>query len=137
MLKKIGIVAVMLLAACLQTEDAPDETSAAQESIVQQQPGGKAEACALARDLGLGETALQSCLAGSPISSRGVLAPLPTRPAATQACNTYYGTCSGVNGCSRAVGEGWELTNCGSFLYSWMTICNGQPSGWGVGFCLF
>lgn len=43
----------------------------------------------------------------------------------------------GIAGCSRAVGEGWELTNCGPFIYSWMTICGGQPTGWGVGLCLF
>lgn len=138
---KLGIAAAILLTACVQTEDATegalDETSVSEDSTVRDAPGGKSEACALATELGLGETAVQSCLAGAPISNRGVLAPLPTRPAATQACNTYYGSCSGISGCSRAVGEGWELTNCGSFLYSWMTICNGQPTGWGTGFCFF
>jgi hypothetical protein len=97
----------------------------------------RSESCELAPD----KRALESCLAGSPISAAGELAEVPSAPfsttAALGACATYTGSCTGINGCSRAVGGGWEFTVCGTFIYAWMTICDGQPTGWGNGICLF
>lgn len=140
MIRYTGLLFALCISACVVEPDNQTETTTTQDlaqdlrdTAVKDPPNDKDAACQLAVD----KLAIQSCLAGSPISASGLIAALPTEPQATQACNTYYGGCTGINGCSRAIGEGWELTNCGTFLYSWMTICNGQPTSWGTGFCFF
>lgn len=92
------------------------------------------ELCPLAAKEG-GDLAVSSCRAGAPISDLGKLVTQPSGDVQSQGCSTYYGSCTGVYGCSRATGGGWQVTHCGSWLYTWMTVCDGQPSGWGTGFC--
>jgi hypothetical protein len=135
MLKNVMLLAVLMSACTTDPADNTDQSAGSAEPGSQASDGKPGE-CKRAQELGYGDAAVQSCQAGAPINGEGVVAE-PSDKAFFAQCNTYYGGCSGVNGCSRAVGEGWELTNCGSFLYSWMTICDGEPSSWGTGFCLF
>lgn len=143
MSKRILLCLTMLVSACAvdpgdKTDPAQDVAAASAEAAARKASSEpKTEDCKLAEELGLGKLAVQSCLAAAPINAGGAVAQLPDGTATTQACNTYYGSCSGISGCSRAVGGGWEVTFCGSWLYTWMTVCDGQPTGWGTGFCLF
>lgn len=142
MLKQVGMCLVMLASACATEADESDEADA-EQSIAE--PAGArqapikpaAESCKLAEELGCDKLAVRSCLAGAPINAGGTMAEVHGGPAITEACNTYYGNCSGGDGCSSAIGGGWEYTACGSFLYAWMTICDGHASAWGTGFCVF
>lgn len=128
---KTLILLTVLVSAC-----ATDPTGDADRMAGSTEPGVKPGDCQRAQELGYGDAAVESCMAAAPINGDGVIAE-PSDNVFLAGCNTYSGACSGISGCSRAVGEGWQLTNCGSFIYSWMTICGGQPTGWGIGICLF
>jgi hypothetical protein len=97
--------------------------------------------CQLARDLGYSEADVLSCLEGTPVktndSSESSKTPTsnPKGTVTAQACNTYYGRCTSWYGCSKAEGEGWAHTSCGSWHYAWLTVCNGEATGWGEGLC--
>jgi hypothetical protein len=54
-----------------------------------------------------------------------------------QWCDTFYGSCTGRYGTSCAYGDGWVACATGSFLYTWLTICDGNPTGYGTGFCFW
>ena len=99
------------------------------------------DSCALAASQYKEPSAYISCKQGLPVDQGGNFASsLPTSPGEetlTSSCNTYYGKCSGFSGCSRSSGEGWELVACGTWLYTWLTICEGQPRSWGTGFCFY
>ncbi len=92
--------------------------------------------CELARELGYSEADVLSCEQGAPVEIEGYVANAEGEVSA-QACNTYYGSCMGISGCSRAVGEGYSYTECGSWKYVWMTVCDGVKTGWGVGGCVW
>jgi len=133
MLKRMCVCLLVMVSACAVdagTEGEKEQELGGSEAAAARTPGPRPEAGQLAAAFDSGKLAVRSCLAGAPVSAAGAIAELTTTGAATaQSCATYTGTCSGVNGCSRAFGGGWQFTACGSFLYAWMTICDGQPSG--------
>jgi hypothetical protein len=140
MMNRLGVCLLVLISACAVEADTDGEVEqalagSAAEAAQPADPGPAV--CKPAEAYDAGKLAVRSCLAGVPINVSGLLAEPTTGAASTQSCATYYGSCSGGNGCSRAVGGGWQFTACGSFLFAWMTICDGQPTGWGTGFCLF
>ncbi|MFP2908413.1 hypothetical protein ACLESD_25840 [Pyxidicoccus sp. 3LFB2] len=47
----------------------------------------------------------------------------------------YHGPCTSFGGCSTATGGGYSHTQCGSWLYAWLRVCDGRPVGWGYGAC--
>ncbi len=128
MLMTLGAAACAVESEEVQAPEVPAVTPTEGDSKVMP------ELCPLAAKEG-GDLAVSSCQASAPITDLGKLATQPAGDVQSQACSTYYGSCTGISGCSRATGEGWQFTKCGSWLYAWMTVCNGQPSGWGTGFC--
>jgi len=142
MKNRLGVCLLVLVSACAVDagNEGEVEQALAQSGAELARPAGpkpEAEACKLAETYDASKLAVRSCIAGRPIDASGLFAESTTGDVRSQACMTYQGSCSGVNGCSRAVGGGWEFTACGTFLFAWMTICDGQPTGWGTGFCLF
>ncbi|NMO16929.1 hypothetical protein HPC49_23425 [Pyxidicoccus fallax] len=132
-------VSLSTLAACGGSEadglEPPDEALPETEDDA---PVTDNTACDAAASLG--ELDLLSCRNGAPVSADGRVAVGTGEmegEVSAQSCTTYYGTCTGIGGCSRAVGGGWQFTVCGPFLYAWMTVCDGQPRGWGGGVCLW
>ena len=140
----IGVMGALALAAvgCMADDDPPVGEPAAEESEAAAADDALAMDCSGAAALG-GDRAETSCELGVPVDLDGVPADEregdgETSELVARTCNTYYGGCTGIwYGCSRAAGEGWEVTACGSFLYAWLTICDGAPSAWGTGFCIF
>ena len=138
MTMRIAVCLILAASACVGDEasrqaDAKDPLTTAGP---QPPPSPDVETCKLASRLGLGERAVQSCESGAPVDDAGNVAASPRDLVRPQACNTYHGSCTGVSGCSRAVGGGWQITFCGPFLRTWMEVCDGQPTGWGTDPCL-
>ena len=142
-LRPVGVAALgatlLLWSACASVEGGVEDVQHLDDQAA-------AEHCELVLDQDPDDgLAYLSCSLGQPVNAAGFTAgdlagektPGDDSETAYKACNTYYGLCTGANGCSRAVGEDWEFTACGSFLYAWMTICDGQAASWGTGFCLW
>ena len=139
MSKRIVVCLMLAVSACVgeQASQQADDEDTLTTAEPQPPPSARdAETCKLASRLGLGERAVQSCEAGAPVDDAGDVAASPLSIVTPQACTTYNGACTGVVGCSRAVGGGWQYTVCGSFLHTWLKVCDGQLTGWGVSPCL-
>lgn len=88
------------------------------------------------------ELAFLSCQRGMPVNEQGFTpADLGIQAGEedfrTEACEYYTGACTYSDGCSVARGEGWVYTECGSYIYAWMLICDGEYVGYGSWPCCY
>jgi hypothetical protein len=126
-----------LMSACVsEVEDALDPESDDVESAREAAGETEIDAWHLVESLDDGELTVASRELRTPLDGNGDVE-VSSTVAFGQPCATYYGSCTGISGCSTAYSPVSMAEYCGSFRYAWIKVCGGVETGRGWGICLW